>query len=294
MRLATDRIAACLGLLLALSCWLAQPLSAQEEGNVPFSMQPPPGAEGVNIEQKLGEKIRLDAQFTDSEGKTVALSDFFNRDKPVAITVIYYRCPMLCGLTLSALTEAMHGLDWVPGKEFDVLVISMDPRETAEMAKSQKNLYVERLRKPDAASGWHFMVGSPEAIEQATGDLGFHFNYIESTGEYAHDSGLFLLTPDGRIARVLSGTNYTVQDLKLGLLEAGEGKIGSFLDTIFLRCYHYDPTSGTYRFAISAMRVAGLITIVLLFGPIAFFIWRERRAAQARKAVGAPDPMQTN
>ena len=293
MQQATNRQSAPGILWLALLCWLSFGIcSAQEEPVVPYTMQPLPGAEGVRVEQKLGEKISLDTPFTNAEGEKVTLRHYFDRGQPVALTVVYYRCPMLCGLTLTALVDGLKGLDWHPGENFQVLTVSMDPRETAEMAKAQKNSYLSQLEKPEAAQGWDFMVGEQESITKLTEELGFHYNFIEKTGEYAHESALFLLTADGRIARVLPGTSFESQSLKLGLLEAGEGKIGSFLDTIFLKCYHYDPASGSYRFAMGAMRIGGLITMLLLFGPIAFFVWRERRSAR-NKAMGQAAPVHT-
>ncbi len=256
-----------------------------EEPVVPYSMQPLPGAEGVRVEQKLGERISLDTEFTNAEGKKVALSEYFKPGKPVALTVVYYRCPMLCGLTLNALVDGLKGLDWVPGENFEVLTLSMDPRETPKLAQAQKEAYLSALEKSEAAKGWEFFVGEEASIRKLTNELGFHYNYIEKTGEFAHDSALFLLTADGRIARVLPGTNYDSKTLKMALMEAGEGKIGSFLDTIFFMCYHYDPASGTYRLAIKVMRIGGIATIFLLFGPIGIFLWRERRAMRASKAA---------
>lgn len=260
----------------------------------PLAAPAPPEFKKVGIDQtKLGQSIRLDTEFTNAEGEKVKLAQYFNQGKPVMVLMVYYRCPMLCPMTLSALNEGLGELDWTPGDKFDVLTISVDPAETAAMAKTQKTTYIGRLNKPEAADHWNFLVGEEPEIAKLAGDLGFGFEYDPKSREYAHDSALYLLTEDGRIARILPGLQYTPDKLRLAILEAGEGKIGNILDQIFLQCFHFDPSTGNYYFAQNAMRIGGLITLVLLFGPIGFFIWKERRAARAKGAMGQEAPVHT-
>jgi protein SCO1/2 len=219
---------------------------------------------GVGFDQKLGQQLPLDLSFTDEAGRRVRLEGLFGR-RPVVLALVYYECPMLCTLVLDGLVRSLKRLSFEAGKDFDVLAVSFDPRDTPERAAAKKRAYLERYGRPETAEGWHFLSGEAESIAKLTEAIGFRATYDAGTGEFAHAGGLLLLTPQGRISRLFYGIEYPVQDLRLGLVEASAGRLGTAVDHLILLCYRYDPATGRYGLVIlNVLRLAGLLTVAAL------------------------------
>jgi protein SCO1 len=224
----------------------------------------PPGLKHVGIEQHLNQQIPPNLPFRDESGKPVELADYFGR-KPLILNLVYYRCPMLCGEVLNGLESALRILKFDVGREFDVLTVSFDPRETPAMAADKKAELLKRYGRPGAAAGWHFLTGTQAAIDALTQSAGFEYEYDSQTQQFAHATAILVLTPQGRIAQYYYGVEFAPRDLRLGLVQASENKIGSVADQVLLYCYHYDPDQGKYGAVISRiLKLAAAATIVLL------------------------------
>ncbi|HEX3353875.1 MAG TPA: SCO family protein [Terriglobales bacterium] len=224
----------------------------------------PPGLKNVGIEQHLDDQIPPDLSFRDESGKSVRLGDYFGK-KPMILNLVYYQCPMLCGEVLSGLESALRVLKFDVGKEFDVLTVSFDPRETPDMATKKKAEFLKRYGRPGAADGWHFLTGPQESIDALTKAAGFQYQYDPKTGQFAHATAIMVLTPEGKIAQYYYGVEYAPKDLRLGLIQASQNKIGTLADQVLLYCYHYDPTTGKYGAVISrVLQLSGLATILVL------------------------------
>ena len=235
----------------------------------------PPGLQNVGIEQHLDEQIPADLSFRDETGKPVHLGDYFGK-KPMILNLVYYNCPMLCGEVLSGLEGALRVLKFDVGKEFDVLTVSFDPRETPDMATKKKAEFLKRYGRAGAAEGWHFLTGPQESIDALTKAAGFQYQYDPKTGQFAHATAIMILTPEGKIAQYYYGVDYAPKDLRLGLIQASENKIGTLANQVLLYCYHYDPTTGKYGAIISRilqlsalatiLALGGLMTVLIRFG----------------------------
>jgi protein SCO1/2 len=238
----------------------------------------PPVLREVGVTEHANAELPLDLPFTDESGRKVTLGSYLAPKRPVILTLNYYRCPMLCTLELNGLAEGLRGLDASIGKEFDVVTVSIDPKETPALATAKKQSYLEGYARPGAASGWHFLTGSASSIETLSKTLGFAATYDPETDQYAHPAVIFMITPEGRVSRYLYGVRFDAKTLTLGLTEASEGRIGSAWDRFLLYCYHYDSRQGRYALAaMKLMRAAGLAT-VLIFGAVLSSLWlRERR-----------------
>ncbi len=231
----------------------------------------------IGIEQKLGNQLPLDTVFTNEDGQSVKLGDYFNKGRPVVLAFVYYECPMLCNEVLNGMTGSLKGMSLEAGKDFDVLAISFDKRENEkpDLAKNKKASYVERYGHPGSENGWHFLTGSEESIQAATQAAGFSYKWDEKTGQFAHAGGIMVVTPDGRMSRYFFGIDYAPKDLKFGIMESADEKIGNPAERLLLYCYHYDPASGTYGFAVlRALRIAGVLTI-LGMALMGFVFWRK-------------------
>jgi protein SCO1 len=241
----------------------------------------PPKLENVGIEQHLDSQIPPDLEFRDETGKTVKLGDYFGR-KPLILNLVYYNCTMLCGEALAGLASSMRLIKFDVGNEFDVITVSFDPRETPEMAAEKKKDYVGRYGRPSTAQGWHFLTGTPESINALTKAVGFQYQYDEKTNQYAHATTIMVLTPQGRISRYFYGVEFPPKDLRMGLVEASQAKIGNAVDAVLLYCYHYDPHTGKYGAIVAnILRLAAALTILLLGGGL-LVLWRLDRAAVRR------------
>ena len=242
----------------------------------------PPGLKNVGIEQHLDEQIPLNLAFRDETGKPVHLEDFFGK-KPVILNLVYYQCPMLCNEVLSGLESALRVLKFDVGKEFDVLTVSFDPRETPDMATKKKAEFLKRYGRPGAAEGWHFLTGPADSINALTKAVGFEYQYDPKIQQYAHATAIMVLTPQGRISRYFYGVDFPPKDLRLGLVEASHDKIGNAVDTVLLYCYHYNPAAGKYGAVITnILRLGAGVTIVLL-GGLLFILFRLEKIAQPRR-----------
>ncbi len=241
----------------------------------------PPRLENVGIEQHLDAQIPPDLPFRDETGKIVRLGDYFGR-KPLILNLVYYNCTMLCGEALAGLASAMRLVKFDVGNEFDVITVSFDPRETPEMAAAKKKDYVNRYGRANAASGWHFLTGQADSINALTKAVGFQYQYDAKTNQYAHATAIMVLTPQGRISRYFYGVDFPPKDLRMGLVEASQGKIGNAVDAVLLYCYHYNPETGKYGAMVAnILRIAAAVTILLLGGLI-FILWRLDRSVSRR------------
>ncbi len=227
----------------------------------PANMRPP-GLLNVGIEQHLDEQIPADLNFRDETGKPVRLGDYFGK-RPMILNLVYYNCPMLCGEVLSGLEGAMRVMKFDVGKEYDVLTVSFDPRETPDMATKKKAEFLKRYGRAGAAEGWHFLTGPQESIDALTKAAGFQYQYDPKTGQFAHATAILLLTPKGKITQYYYGVEYAPKDLRLGLIQASQNKIGTLADQVLLYCYHYDPNTGKYGAVISrVLKLSALATIL--------------------------------
>ena len=258
-------------LLIAGMLLLALPLWGQ--GMTSGIMSPPanvrpPGLEHVGIEQRLNQQVPLDLAFRDETGKAVHLSDYFGQ-KPVILNLVYYKCPMLCSEVMSGLTRALKVIKFDAGKEFNVLSVSFNPAETPDLAAASKAQYMARYGRAGTANGWHFLTGTQESITALTQAVGFQYQYDPKTDQYAHATAIMVLTPDGRVSQYYYGVEFAPKDLRLGLIQASNHKIGNLVDEVFLYCYHYDPATGKYGAVISRiLRLSGLATILVLGGMV--------------------------
>jgi protein SCO1/2 len=238
----------------------------------------------AGIDQHLNAQIPLDLNFVDENGQPVQLRQYFGQ-KPVIITMVYFTCPMLCSEVLSGLTGTLVSMSkFNIGREFNVLTVSFDPRDTPQAARETKTRYLRRYRRAGSEEGWHFLTGKQEQIQQLAQALGFRYTWDEQNQQYAHASGIMLLTPDGRISQYYYGIEYAPRDLEFGLIESSHGKIGTLIDkALLLYCYHYDPRQGKYGVAIfNVLRISATATILVLGGFLFIMLRRERNAKQSR------------
>jgi protein SCO1/2 len=244
--------------------------------------------ENVGIDQHLNQKIPLDLNFVDENGQPVQLRQYFG-GKPVIITMVYYTCPMLCSQVLSGLTGTLVSLSGFDvGREFNVLTVSFDPRDTPQAAMENKTRYLKRYRRAGSEEGWHFLTGKQEQIQALAQALGFRYVWDEQNQQFAHASGIMLLTPDGRIAQYYYGIEYTPRDLRLGIVEASKGKVGTIVDQLLLYCYHYDPRQGKYGVVIfNVLRISALATIVVLGGFLLVMFRRESHQTRQNRLFKA-------
>ena len=270
--------------VLALLCGLAV-LTAYYAGmGTTAADQPlPPELRGIAIEERLGQSIALDVPLVDHTGAQVKLADYFQAKRPVILVLNYYSCPTLCSLVLNGMLDGIRGLEFLIGKEYQLVSVSIDPREKPELAKSKRAAYLTAVGAERTAAmterDWPFLTGSEQNVSAIAKAVGFHYRYDAATNQYAHAAGIFVLTPDGRISRVLYGIQFPARDLRLALVEASQGGIGSPVDRLLLLCYHYDPQTRRYGLTpMSLMRIGGVLTVVVL-GMYLLSAWRRERRA---------------
>ena len=238
----------------------------------------------VGIDQKLNDAIPLGLAFRDENGSTAKLSEFFGQ-KPVVLALVYYNCPMLCTQVLNGLDRSLKDLPMDIGKDFNVVTVSIDPSETPKLASAKRDLYTGIYGRPGAARGWHFLTGEESQIRQLANAVGFRYAYDADSKQFAHASAVMVLTPGGKISRYFYGITYPARDMRLGLVEASEGKIGSAVDQLLLFCYHYDPVTGKYGMLISRVIKAGGLLTVLAIGILVLVLSRnEHYKMPERKA----------
>ncbi len=236
--------------------------------------QRPPGLEFVGIEQHLNAEVSGDLEFRDEFGNPVKLGDYFRPGRPVILNLGYYQCPMLCGEVLQGLVGSLKVLTFNLGQDYDVVTVSFDPRETTEMAADKKRDIMKRYGRPGCENGWHFLTGKADQINALTKAVGFQYQFDTRTEQYAHATAIVLLTPDRHVAEYFYGVEFSPKDLRLGLVQASQGRIGNVADQILLYCYHYDPRTGKYGAIISnVLRLAGVATMLIL-GAFVFIMYR--------------------
>jgi len=286
-------------LLLTAHCSLltASAQFSQTQGNSPlYSSRPyearapsglPKALTDVGIDQKLNQQLPLDAVFKNENGENVKLGDFFGK-KPVLLSLVYYECPMLCNQVLNGMVTNFRVLAFQPGKEFEVVTVSFDNRETPALAAAKKKTYVDYLpsaKREGAARGWHFLTGDAANIKRLTEAVGFRYRFDSETNQFAHASGIFVATPQGQLARYFYGIEYAPRDVRLGLIEAAQNKIGSPVDQLLLFCFHYDPATGKYGAAImNLVQVGGILTLMAI-GAMFFMMRRRVRARGLRESA---------
>jgi protein SCO1 len=261
--------------------------SALQAQTVPSNLGPtaatmPPALQNVGFEPQLNAPMPLDLSFRDETGRNVQLREYFGQ-KPVVLAFVYYGCPMLCNQVQQGVVGTLRMLSFNPGRDYEVVFISFDTRETPSMAAEKKKAALVHFRRPETDSAWHFLTGSQESIDAATRAANFRYNFSAKTNLFAHASGVMVLTPDGRISRYFYGVEYPGRDMRLGLVEASAGKIGTPIDHVLLFCYQYDPTAATYSAAIlKIIRLGGVLTILCIVGGILIFRRRDARLQQAK------------
>jgi protein SCO1/2 len=269
-------------LALAMSMALAQPPSAflkgQDQG--PASQTDAAGLKGIGIDQHLDTQIPLGLEFKDENGSSVHLGDYFQKGRPVILTFVYYQCPMLCSEVLSGLNSAMGAMRFSAGNEFEVVTVSIDPRDTPELAKEKKANYLKEYNRPGAEEGWHFLTGNPDSVAKLAQVVGWKYRWDPKLQQFMHAAGIMIVTPQGKLAQYYYGIEYSPKDLRLGVIEASQNRIGTLADQVVLYCYHYDPHTGKYGAVIANMlRIAGAATVLLLGGFIVLMFRRDAHAA---------------
>jgi len=273
-----------LGFLILVFSW---PTVSQAEGPLVNNI-----LEEAGYDQRLDEQVPLDLRFLDESGASVPLSNYFSEGKPVIIAMGYFECRTLCPLVREGLLYSVAALDFNVGEEFNLVLVSIDPRETPAVAAKVKPRYVSAYNRPNGEAGWNFLTGEEEAIHALADAIGFRYLYDEATDQYAHASGLTIVTPEGKISSYLFGVEYIESDLRLALVDAAAGGIGSVVDQLLLLCYHYDPTTGKYSLLVmNVLRLAATFTVLMLGVAILFFLRAERRQGPPSTPTGTLNPI---
>jgi protein SCO1/2 len=268
--------------------------SAQQQPGMPGSMgmtggivasNLPPKIQHVTFSQRLGERLPLDARLTDETGREVMLGEYFGKNRPVVLAFVYYQCPMLCPLVMNGISSALKVVPFAPGTDFDVVLVSFDSRDTPAAANAKKRAHLQHWAVPETEDGWHFLTGTEEEIRRVTDAAGFTYEWDEETQQFAHVSGLLVATPDGRLSRYFYGVEFSPKDLRLALVDSGQGRLGSVVDELLLYCFHYDPSSGKYGAVfMNIMRLGGVLTVGLILGFVVLMRLRESRRVAERHA----------
>jgi len=280
-----------LGITLLALGLLAAPLATQSyykgtPGVVPGTQGLPEPLQKVAFEQRLGEPLDLSLTLVDESGHKVVLGDLLT-DRPAVLALVYYGCPMLCSLSLNGLASSLKAVDLDPGQEFDVLIASFDPEDTPADAREARERTLRLYNRSDTEQGWHFLTADQDTIAALTEAVGFRYVQDPETGEFAHATGIVLLTPQGRISRYLLGVEYPPRDVRLGLIESGDEKIGTLVDQILLYCYRYDPTTGTYSaMTMNLIRIGGVITVTIMAAFVILMLKRDKRQKQSLGETG--------
>lgn len=260
------------------------PASAQSESTAVQSSgaKVPDELKGIGVTEHLGEQVAIqDLKFQDELGKDVKLAQYFKGNRPVLLTLVYYECPNLCTFVLNALVDTMKGIPFTPGKEFDIVTVSINPKEKPEIAAKKKEAYLESYGRKEAASGWHFLTGQEAQIQALAKQVGFGYRWDPNEQQYAHSAVLFLLSPDGKITRYLYGIAWQPRDLKFALMEASQGRVGSVVDRILLFCYQYNPMTRKYSLYLTKVMQAGSAGSVLFVSGYMAVFWRRQRRGKS-------------
>jgi protein SCO1/2 len=240
----------------------------------------------VTVNEHLGARVPFDARFTDHTGRQVALGEYFTRGRPVVLNLVYHRCPMLCGMVLNAVIRSLKDTVWSVGEQYDVVTVSIDPRDTLETSVAKRARVLEAYGRPSAQRGWHFLIGAGAESRRVADAVGFGYSFDTQTDQFAHPAVTILLTPDGRVARYLYGIDYKPTDVRVGLLEASEGRQVTTVERLIMYCYHYDPQGHRYALvARNVMKLGGVVTMFGLGGFFAVMRARERRRTPTQPAT---------
>lgn len=288
MRICSSNIASRTAATLILLFLAATNLIWAQMGAEPPTQTLPPQLGDVSIEQRLDQQVPLGLQFRDETGHSVTLNQYFTT-KPVILSLVYYDCPMLCTEVLNGMAGMMKALKFEPSKDYEVVTVSFDAREKPDLAAAKKAAYLRRYGRPGAEQGWHFLTGDEQNIKALTNAVGFHYQWDPRTQQFAHATAIMVLTPEGKISRYFYGVDYPPRDVRLGLIDASQHKIGNLADAVLLYCYHYDPRTGRYGPIISRiLMLSGIGTIVVLASMIGLLFWlgpkQQLQQAQQAKA----------
>jgi protein SCO1 len=269
------------GLLLFAFCLLAAATARGQYAQPPVGPVPTGNStevlKKVGIEQKLNSQIPLDLSFRDEAGREVRLGEYFRNGKPVVLTLVYYECPMLCNQVLNGVVGTLQALSFTPGREFEVVTVSFDPREGPELAAKKKETYLKRFGREGAGEGWHFLTGDKASIDALAQSVGFRYVWDDESQQFAHASAIMVATPEGRLSHYFYGIEYSPKDLRLALVESSKGQIGSPVDELILYCYHYDPATGRFAPVMAVLRAAGVLTVFGVVALILFLVRLTRR-----------------
>lgn len=261
---------------------------AAQPGQYPVQLlkpnERPEELKGVGIQEHLGARVSLDElTFRDETGQSVKLSRYFKSQKPVVLNLVYYSCPSLCSYVLNGFLESLKGAQWTAGEQFEIVTVSIDPREGPELAASKKKSFLESYGRPGAEEGWHFLTGDESQIKRLASEVGFGYRYVENQDEYAHSAAIFILTPDGRISRYLYGITFPQRDFRLALLEASNGKIGTVADRIMMFCFRYDSEQRGYSLYVFRLAQVGTAGGMVFVGGYMLVFWRRQSRRKAKE-----------
>lgn len=234
----------------------------------------------TGITEKLGQMVPGNVKLVDETGKTVEMTHYFGLGRPVVLALVYYRCPNLCTFVLNGMLDTLKKVTMVPGKEFELVTLSIDPREKPELAAEKKSAYLMSYGKPDAAQGWHFLTGQESEIRRIADAVGFGYQYDAQSNQYGHSAAIFVLTPEGKISRYLYGIEYKPRDFKFSVLDASQGRVGTIVDRLVMYCFRYDPHSRGYSLVVSNVMKLGSLLMILGFGSYLLLFWRKQRGLQ--------------
>jgi len=270
-----------LGLAFASTAFAQNMYSGGGGIMAPSANVKPPGLTNVGLEQRLNAQVPADLAFRDETGKPVKLGEYFGK-RPLILSLVYFRCPMLCNEVLAGVEGSLKAISFNPGQDFDVLTVSFDPKDTPESATEKKAEMLKHYKRDGAAGGWHFLTGSQESIDALTKAVGFQYQYDNTTDQFAHTTGLMILTPDGKVAQYYYGVNFPPRDVRLGLIQASQGKIGTLADQVLLYCYHYDPKTGKYSAIINRIIQLGGGLTILSIGAVVLVLLRRGSDSELR------------
>jgi protein SCO1/2 len=289
--------AAALPLVIAAPARAFPPHPGSVQRTPPAADVMPEELKNVGVTERTGQRLPLNLTFKDERGNTVRLGDYFNRGRPVLLQLAYYECPQPCGLVSQGMMDAARAVELKIGTDLDIVIVSIDPREQPGLAYRKKQSYVGATGRPAEAGGWHLLTGEEQNIQQLAAAVGFQYKWVESVRQFAHPAVLMVIMPDGRVSRYLYGIKYDPQAVRLSLVEAADGKVGSALDRFkLLTCLTYDGTTGMYTVAVTRlMRLGGALTVLVVGGGLALLLLRERRKAWRERAIDSPGfPVQVN
>lgn len=267
--------------VLLIGSWTVSPARAQRSGEMPQQF------EGVGIDRKLGDTIPADLIFRNAAGESVELGRYFDGERPVMLNLVWHKCHMICPRMLNGITSTLKSMSWTPGAEFQVLTVSFNPREGPDLARQKKQEYLAQLGKPEAEAGWHFLTGSEASIKALTEAVGFNFRWVPEEQQYAHPTATIFLSGTGTVTRYIYGMSLPTSDARTALVEASDGTVGNPVDQIALYCLQFDPNSNTYTAdAFNIMKLAGVLTMIIL-GGVLFFFWRRERERLERTVPNA-------